>query len=619
VTGPGLSLTVMNSNDAALAAPVTGQLADVGLGCDAADFAGTAGKVAVAIRGVCARTDRATLGQAAGAVAVLLVNDVPGLPPFEGAIPGVDIPFLGVDGLDGVALLEAAAAATPPDVTIDAGADIPNPQYGNTADFTSNGPRRGDSLQKPDLTAPGVSLLSAAAGTGTEGLRLSGTSMSSPHTAGIAALVRQRRPSWSPLQVKSALMSTAQPGRVGDFDSRRNGTGVVNARRATGTVAFASTANGRNSIAFGAEQLADAYAETRSFRITNTSGRSITYDLTRSGSSPGRGASFTITPSVLTVPARSTSTVSVRIALSRLDVRRLPDAFDNDFGFVTSINGVIVATPRQTRAGLFPLRIAYMSVPQGLSDIRATAPTLNAAGNGTLGVRNLGVHRGFADVYAWLDRDPAADVADPEVADIVDLGVQVLPGEAVGAPASDRFLIFAVNTAAGTSTQGSHEFDLFLNTDADPQDDFVVFAVDAGLVLAGSPDGTMGTFVVDLETLEFVPFFFPAFAPMNGSTILMPVLASDVGLSNADGDFDVTGLGATILRPAGVDVTDTVTFDAFHPAVSQGDFVRLPPGTTASIPVSRDAALLANQDVLGWLVSSVDDLAGRPEGARAAL
>src|SRR4029077_14318433 len=105
--------------------------------------------------------------------------------------------------------------------------------YTRTADFSSNGPRRLDSAQKPDVAAPGVSIPSGAVGTGTGSIRESGASMASPHTAGVAALVRQAHPTWSPLQIKSAIMSTSAPSKVGGYDPQLVGTGLVQPRSAT--------------------------------------------------------------------------------------------------------------------------------------------------------------------------------------------------------------------------------------------------------------------------------------------------------------------------------------------------------------------------------------------------
>ena len=82
------------------------------------------------------------------------------------------------------------------------------------AAFSSNGPALagGGDLLKPDITAPGVDVIAAvspAADNGNLYDAESGTSMSSPHIAGIAALLIGKHPDWSPMAVKSAMMTTA--------------------------------------------------------------------------------------------------------------------------------------------------------------------------------------------------------------------------------------------------------------------------------------------------------------------------------------------------------------------------------------------------------------------------
>ena len=66
-------------------------------------------------------------------------------------------------------------------------------------------------MLKPDIIAPGQDILAAVAPPGNARSRLqplSGTSMSSPHVAGLAALLKQLHPDWSPMAIKSALMTT---------------------------------------------------------------------------------------------------------------------------------------------------------------------------------------------------------------------------------------------------------------------------------------------------------------------------------------------------------------------------------------------------------------------------
>ena len=99
------------------------------------------------------------------------------------------------------------------------------------ASFSSRGPRTGDFALKPDIVTPGVRITAPKAnyGSGDPYWTLSGTSMASPVTAGAAALVLQLHPTWSPAQVKYALMSSAQPiGAECEVSAYDQGTGLVN-------------------------------------------------------------------------------------------------------------------------------------------------------------------------------------------------------------------------------------------------------------------------------------------------------------------------------------------------------------------------------------------------------
>ena len=203
-------------------------------------------------------------------------------------------------------------------ITLARGADITNPDYGRVAPLSSNGPRRLDDAQKPDLAAPGVNILSVRMGSGTGEMRRSGTSMASPHVAGVAALVRQAHPTWSAAQIKAVIMSTGSPGRIEGFDSRRLGTGLVQPRRAVEAQTYAWTTSQLNSLRFGHNQLSGAYAERRTFKITNRSRRSVTYDLRRKLSSKRYGTSVQISPRTVTIKPGRTRTVAVTLRLSRV-------------------------------------------------------------------------------------------------------------------------------------------------------------------------------------------------------------------------------------------------------------------------------------------------------------
>ena len=360
---PGVAITGavttagLNANEVDLAASISGQLVNAGAGCGIGDYAAAAGKIALTVRGDCDRPLRAKLGQQAGARAVIMINNSPGLPPLEGPIAGVTIPFVGVNGDEA----DTFAAAVGQVIALAQGADITNPDYGRAAPLSSNGPRRLDSAQKPDLAAPGVSIPSVLVGSGTGATRMSGTSMASPHVAGVAALVRQAHPTWSAPQIKAVIMSTGSPGKVEGFDSRRLGVGLVQPRRAAAAQTYAWTTTSLNSLRFGQNQLTGAYRERRTFKITNRSRRAVTYDLRSKLSSSRYGADVGISPRTVTIRSGRTRTVAVTIRLSRADVARLPGASANDGGELVSIHGLVEAVPRGSRSGVLPLRMSFCS------------------------------------------------------------------------------------------------------------------------------------------------------------------------------------------------------------------------------------------------------------------
>jgi subtilisin family serine protease len=124
------------------------------------------------------------------------------------------------------------------------------------ADFSSRGPvdwesttRGSYSILKPDITAPGVRICSARSRTSTitdrdclapDLVALSGTSMAAPHIAGVAALLKQSHPSWSPTEIKNALKSSAKtltdPLTNAPYPTTVQGAGRVDALLAIGAV-----------------------------------------------------------------------------------------------------------------------------------------------------------------------------------------------------------------------------------------------------------------------------------------------------------------------------------------------------------------------------------------------
>jgi len=107
----------------------------------------------------------------------------------------------------------------------------------------------------------------------------------------------------------------------------------------------------------------------------------------------------------------------------------------------------------------------------------------------------------------------------------------VLPGAALGGTDTDRSLVFVINTYGRATNQTVNEFDILIDNNGDGVVDFVVVGADLGVVLTGSFNGQMASFTIDAATGALIDAFF-ADAPMNGSLIELPALASELGLSD---------------------------------------------------------------------------------------
>jgi subtilisin family serine protease len=172
------------------------------------DPAKVAGKIVVCDRGVTARINKSLAVQRAGGVGMVLIN------PTANSI-NADLHFVPTVHLQNTdrAAVQAYAAGAGATATINASTIVTNAAAPFTAAFSSRGPLRaaGGDLLKPDLMAPGQDVLAGVAPPGNFGRLFdlySGTSMSSPHVAGLGALMKQLRPGWSPMMIKSALMTT---------------------------------------------------------------------------------------------------------------------------------------------------------------------------------------------------------------------------------------------------------------------------------------------------------------------------------------------------------------------------------------------------------------------------
>ncbi|MFA6957430.1 MAG: S8 family serine peptidase [Thermoanaerobaculia bacterium] len=143
---------------------------------------------------------------------------------------------------------------------------------GLIAEFSSRGPSTLTGAIKPEVLAPGVGIRSAAPGGGTR--VSSGTSMAAPYVAGIAALLIERNPSWSPARVRSAIIGSALP--VTGEEVMSQGSGRVDLVRAKSTEVVTLPA----TLEFDLDATRGAvYESTRELIVTNDSASSRSFTL----------------------------------------------------------------------------------------------------------------------------------------------------------------------------------------------------------------------------------------------------------------------------------------------------------------------------------------------------
>ncbi|MFE5108298.1 S8 family serine peptidase [Streptomyces sp. NPDC056663] len=171
--------------------------------------------------------------------------------------------------------------------------------------FTSQGPRFGDQALKPDLSAPGVSILAArsqlVSGTGLY-TSMSGTSMATPHVAGVAALLAEKHPDWTGAQLKNALMSSS---KTLDASSYALGSGRVDVAAA---ITANVTATGSADLGFFSWPYEANKPVTKTVTYTNSSDQPVELSLAVEGMPAGVA---TLADTKLNVPAHGTAQTTV--------------------------------------------------------------------------------------------------------------------------------------------------------------------------------------------------------------------------------------------------------------------------------------------------------------------
>lgn len=406
----------------------------VGLG-DIPDYANTdvSGKIVLASRGKLSFTEKVAYAGLHGAKAIVIFNGIndgnnadlsPSIPDKDGHIDTLlgdnplFIPTFDMKGTEGRAL--ARAILENPDLSLqftfgtNYHAQITK---GDTlASFSSWGPNADANLSiKPDVMAPGVNILSTYPAYGKSNpsasydktyLRTNGTSISAPYVSGLALLLKQQHPDWTPFDIRAALANTADVLRDENsnlYDVYQQGAGRVSADKATSTPAllqalepitildtnFApkNVINYNSSASFG--RVAPGSVSAKNLQLKNTADYDVTYEASVEWHRADPGVKITLDKQTVTAAAKSASVIRLdlnvdsgvaegfyqgQVNLTSIGKPALHLPFTLYVGSKLPDNGFGIQEVKLTNSVIYPRRSSQQTTDLSF---RLTAPDVN--------------------------------------------------------------------------------------------------------------------------------------------------------------------------------------------------------------------------------------------------
>lgn len=492
-----------------------------------------------------------------------------------------------------------------------------NPTNGNVvpgrmAGYTSRGPAvtsTGEVLLKPDIAAPGTQIVSAAIGSPhalTLRAKYSGTSMASPHVAGIAALARQLHPDLPPRSIKALLMNTSagdsfvyRAGGAGTWPvpPQRGGAGRVDAA-AMARAEVVATPSVQFLLSRGDVEAGMPIDESVRIYLENLGERELAYSAIRDAAAEISGLSVTLSAETVVVSPRGTAEVQLRLqgdASTLIQPRERTSS--SNYGvyyrhFLSEIGGIVrfksvddspdvrvpyyacvrpvarlLPEPEELREGALPDSIRFQGTP--------------LAGAGAYSVASMVTPLTLLGISGR-----EAGVPEEEAfADLQMVGVGLSVDEDGNVPA-DPYLTFGIAMHRPWVTPHSLRVYVFIDTDFDGMVDYTLRT---GATRGGSggapqyPDTFVAELVDDsgaLRAIQPVNGFLPdgpAATPGRNTALLrsnvltMPLRIADLGL--APGQERIQCVVETVIEPnssaSGLRFVDALPAQAFEAGITR--------------------------------------------------
>jgi subtilisin family serine protease len=565
-------------------------------------------KIALVQRGTCPFYDKVKNAQAFGAVAVIVYSD--GRPrgamgcgapsPCETTL---QIPAVLIDTEPGDQLKTLVTGGTAVTATID-----PASRYSLAdvvSDFSSRGPGRYSFGIKPQITAPGQTIVSAAMGTGTGGVDFGGTSMSGPMVAGVTALLAQRNKvqklGLGALDLAALAMNygrqsieltrTREQPKGPAVGVARQGAGQVDALRAAKGNTVVRTPDGIAELSFGLDSATkDQVKVAKTITVRNLGSAAKRYKLGSKflfADDQNQGVGFQIDPAELTVEPGKTAdaTVTAVISPARLrewDLRSFEFLMNPGKMERLEIDGTVsvteVGADGQPVAGGDTPTVPFYILPRRQSCLVPTdlKPFSLMAENDTFDQSWTNACPQVAPMQpvAWIGSDPAESAKDsawPGKLDVKDVGSLHFPQDEA-APDGNQVLVMAIGLNGASRLPIDSEMRVYFDYDKDGKYDEVIFNVYAPY-LTNQPQFALKFMVVhttlladgitpDISNINGTVFFQTY--DVNDQVAFLPVLANELNGGKLDLTSGTVSFNTAVsVGDAAGDYPATDTFPGF--------------------------------------------------------
>jgi len=382
------------------------------------------GKIALIDRGVIPFAKKFEIAKEVGAIAAVVVNteDNPISMSADGGFK-IDFPAVAIFKNVGDRIKLKINAGEAVRVQLVTDKLVLKPELiGSITGFSSQGPREFDALIKPEVTAPGLAIMSAKTGSGDQGVRLQGTSMAAPHVAGVAALLVQYRRDLEAKDIKSLIMSSSTLMLDLANDRERypvslQGAGMINAYRAAQMkVVFSKPA-----LSLGKLSIAERTRLTKWITVTNTTDQNVVY-------------SFDTKEQMDKEIEITTSVSAVSLAPGEKTVVRLAIYIEPSSEQQSEIDGYISILQNGEVIGQLPV----LAVVSRSTDLKATELVVDAdskenslRARAGLTLANEGLHEGEALIFNLLGKDPKKKASKKDkleglVCDLESMGYRII-------------------------------------------------------------------------------------------------------------------------------------------------------------------------------------------------